>query len=97
MVDVTRRLIRGKRVTIEGGEGRWVQFKYERLPNFCYQCGLLNHDMKDCSEVQRRDDQTEVKELQYGAWLRGEIFRKNVREMDQTGRRGTIDRFKEPT
>ena len=36
MVDVTRRLIRGKRITIKGVEGRWVQFKYERLPNFCY-------------------------------------------------------------
>ena len=97
MVDVTRRLIRGKRVTIEGGEGRWVQFKYERLPNFFYHCGLLNHDMKDCTEVVRRGDQTEVKELQYRAWLRGDVFRNYVREMDQTGRRGTIDRFKEPT
>ena len=87
MVDVTRRLIRGKRVTIEGVEGRWVQFKYERLPNFCYQCGLLNHDMKDCTEVKKSGDQSEMKELQYGAWLRGEVFRKPVRETDQTGRR----------
>ena len=67
MVDVTRRLIRGKRVTIEGVEGRWVQFKYERLPNFCYQCGLLNHDMKDCIKVKKSGDQSEMKELQYGA------------------------------
>ena len=96
-MDVTRRLIRGKRVTIERGEGRWVQFKYERLPNFCYHCGLLNHDMKDYTEVVRRGDQIEVKELQYGAWLKGEVFRKYVREMDQTRRKGTMDRFKEPT
>ena len=33
--DATKKLIRGKRVTIEGGESRWVFFKYEQLPNFC--------------------------------------------------------------
>nr|POE69700.1 hypothetical protein CFP56_45736 [Quercus suber] len=35
-IDVTKRLVRGKKITIEGREGKWVQFKYERLPNFCY-------------------------------------------------------------
>ena len=33
--DATKKLIRGKRVTIEGGESIWVFFKYEQLPNFC--------------------------------------------------------------
>ena len=95
MVDVTRRLIKGKRVTIEGVEGRWVQFKYERLPNFCYQCGLLNHDMKDCIEVKKNGDQSEMKELQYGAWLRGDVFRKPVKETDQAGRREPMDKAEE--
>lgn len=35
-IDATKRLIRGKRITIEGGESRWVHFKFKRLPNFCY-------------------------------------------------------------
>lgn len=46
----SKKLVRGKKVTIEGGESRWVQFKYERLPNFCYRCGLLNHALRDCPE-----------------------------------------------
>ena len=29
------------------GRDRWVSFKYERLPNFRYWCGLLSHDVKD--------------------------------------------------
>ena len=33
--NATKKLIRGKRVTIEGGESIWVFFKYEQLPNFC--------------------------------------------------------------
>ena len=47
-LDVTKRLIRGKKITVEGGESRWVNFKYERLPNFCYRCGLMNHALKEC-------------------------------------------------
>ena len=49
-IDVTNRLIWGKKISIEGGEARWVQFKYERLPNFCYRCGLLSHALKDYLE-----------------------------------------------
>ena len=35
-LDVTKRLVRGKKITVEEGDSRWVNFKYERLPNFCY-------------------------------------------------------------
>lgn len=44
------KLIRGKKINIEGGENRWVNFKYERLPNFCYWCGMLDHAIKECPE-----------------------------------------------
>lgn len=45
-VHVKKKLLRGKKITIEGDERRWVYFKYERLPNFCYNCGLLSHDLR---------------------------------------------------
>lgn len=45
-----KKLIRGKRVIIEGGESKWVFFRYKRLPNFCYWCGMLDHGEKDCQE-----------------------------------------------
>ena len=47
-IDVTKRLVRGKKIIIERGESRWVNFKYERFLNFCYKCGLLSHALKDC-------------------------------------------------
>ena len=49
-IDVTERLVRGKKISSEGGEPKWVNFRYERLPNFCYRCGLLSHSLKECSE-----------------------------------------------
>ena len=48
-INATKQLVRGKKITIEGGENRWVSFKFERLPNFCHRCGLLNHTLKDCT------------------------------------------------
>ena len=32
----------------------WVSFKYERLPNFFYRCGLLTHSDTDCEDWLRR-------------------------------------------
>ncbi|KAK3032223.1 hypothetical protein RJ639_036153 [Escallonia herrerae] len=30
----------------EGSEDAWIQFRYERLPDFCFQCGHLGHVKK---------------------------------------------------
>ena len=70
--DATKKLVRGKRVSIEGGESRWVFFKYKWLPNFCYRCGKLDHGEKECAEKQGSGNGEEEGCMQYGAWLRGE-------------------------
>ena len=51
--------------------------------------------MKDCTEVKKSGDQSEMKELQYGACLREEVFRKPVRETDQAGRREPMEKAEE--
>ena len=28
----------------------WIPFKYEKLGNFCFDCGLLEHDYRDCQD-----------------------------------------------
>ena len=75
-IDVTKKLVRGKKVTIEGGEAKWVFFKYERLPNFCYQCGRLDHGVKECKERTSTENRAGDEGMQYGAWLRGEPRRR---------------------
>ena len=74
-LDVTKKLVRGKKITVGGGESRWVNFKYERLPNFCYRCGLLSHALKDCPNQDECTNQNENEDLQYEAWMRGERIR----------------------
>lgn len=84
-IDVTRKLIRGKKVKIEGGEQRWIRFKYERLPNFCYRCGLLTHDLMDCAEASDKGNNTEQTTLQYGPWLGGEVPQRSGSEAQKGG------------
>ena len=75
-VNATKKMVKGKKVTIEGREARWVFFKYEWLPNFCYQCGRLDHGVKECTEKAGMENRAGKEGMQYGAWLRGEPGRR---------------------
>lgn len=37
----------GNVVNLDGSK-TWITFKFERLPCFCFQCGLLGHDERHC-------------------------------------------------
>lgn len=47
-VNTSKSLCRGHKICLEDGKVSWVRFKYERLPNLCYWCGLLTHSDEDC-------------------------------------------------
>ena len=57
-------------VKFEEGIKSWVAFRYERLPNFCYWCGCLDHGEKDCDVGLKQRQASEKQEYQFGAWLR---------------------------
>ena len=49
LIDITRPLCRGRIISLGPNDDRFISFKYERLPNICYWCGLVSHDDKECS------------------------------------------------
>ena len=56
-------------VHIEDIDNGWVFFKYERLPIFCYHCGILGHQDCKCQKIKKGCLSSEGDDFQYGPWL----------------------------
>ncbi|CAL2227508.1 unnamed protein product [Prunus armeniaca] len=50
-VDVSKPLRQGKKMLPPSGNTVFVEFRYERLPEFCFCCGRVGHVFKECSFV----------------------------------------------
>lgn len=48
-LDINQPLCRGRIVNTREVDPQWVASQNEKLPIFCYWCGLLNHYKKDCT------------------------------------------------
>lgn len=72
-INLTKPLKRGSKLHFQGKD-IWVDYKYERLPNFCFACGRIGHQMRDCEECEDPDAdgfrELEEKDQAYGPWLR---------------------------
>lgn len=68
-MDISMPLCWGRLIRMGGLSPTWVEFKYERLPIFCYWCGMINHDEKDCKQWMRSKESLWAEEKQYGPWL----------------------------
>ena len=59
-INVTQPLKQEWQVRASGGDWTQILFKYERLGNFCYACGILGHTDRACKMLydQEHDDGT---------------------------------------
>jgi hypothetical protein len=64
-IQINKPLIRGVNLkeSDEDKEGKWFNIKYEKIPHFCFECGMLFHFEGGCQAVKE-----EVQ--QWGEWLR---------------------------
>lgn len=58
-------LMRGLKLVLDGGTERWVDFKYEKLPYFCYSCGLIGHRYLACHKRLEEDQDSDSEDLPY--------------------------------
>ena len=69
-LDITKPPSRGRRVRFGPNSDGWVSFRYESLPIFCYWCGRLTHDAKECEVWIRSKGTLNVQQQQFGDWMR---------------------------
>jgi hypothetical protein len=72
-IDISAPLISGMFLHRSDLNKLWLALKYERLPEICYNCGIIGHDSKVCnlSHVMILN-QFGFKFLAFGDWLRSE-------------------------
>ncbi|KAJ4836781.1 hypothetical protein Tsubulata_013605 [Turnera subulata] len=53
------------------GKEIWLKFKYERLGEFCFRCGVILHPTYKCKKEKRPNEGKELPEDDsYGLWMR---------------------------
>ncbi len=82
-IDITKPLCRGRKIKLDLTSARWVSFKYERLPNFCYWCGCVTHGERDCAYWLANKITLKQIDQQFGPWMRA--------TKDNGFRRTTVD------
>ncbi|ONK81415.1 uncharacterized protein A4U43_C01F28970 [Asparagus officinalis] len=70
-MDVRIPLKRRMKLKKPGGDWIWVNFKYERVPTFCFICGIVGHSDSNCERLYEAGGM-EV-ERPYGAFLRAPL------------------------
>lgn len=57
-VDISKPLKKGFFLRRVKEEDSWVRFKYERLLDFCYGCGMVGHAVNECKGKRSFDAKT---------------------------------------
>ncbi|KAL5797702.1 hypothetical protein ACOSQ2_002522 [Xanthoceras sorbifolium] len=70
-VDVCQPLKRGLRIRLEDSEEeQTLLLRYERMPEFCFECGLIGHSFRECPSKNHQKDATDFTKHKYGTWIR---------------------------
>ncbi|KAL0462160.1 UNVERIFIED_CONTAM: hypothetical protein Slati_0103600 [Sesamum latifolium] len=69
-IDVSKPLPRALKLHTVMGDEQLVSFTFERLPNFCYLCGKIDHIVKWCETRFKEDFVDPGEDTPYGPWLR---------------------------
>ncbi|KAK9195052.1 hypothetical protein WN943_003169 [Citrus x changshan-huyou] len=88
-IDITKRLKKVIRIQQEDGKEILVGVTYEKLPDYCFCCGYIGHQYRECATYKGQPKE----ELAYGAWLRALPLPERMR-FQRSKERGNRDQSK---
>lgn len=68
-ISLTKPLPRGRTLKLKD-KLLGVPFQYEKIPKFCFNCGVISHGREGCSKVDGNSKSEGSPEFEYGPWLR---------------------------
>ncbi|XP_021761808.1 uncharacterized protein LOC110726645 [Chenopodium quinoa] len=80
MINVPKPLRRYQKIRDKGGKEAIVEFTYERLPFFCYACGVIGHSERDCAMI---SEEAKKKQLEWGRWLKASPRKGRMKELEE--------------
>lgn len=69
-MDITKPLLRKKKLKFGLPELVWVGFSYESLLDFYYLCRMIGHGQRDHSKWPQHREEFGENKLSYGSWLK---------------------------
>ncbi|KAL8507188.1 hypothetical protein ACS0TY_017917 [Phlomoides rotata] len=104
-VDFRKPLKAGIELEMGTAKRVWIEFKYERLPSFCYLYRMLGHMRCECDLADGGDEMEDLpdEKLPFGEWMRASPMKKATVSLDDqknpkesvTLRWKLFDRFKQ--
>ena len=80
LLNVLKPLRRKQRIKRKDGMVVTIEYKYERLPHFCFRCGVLGHSDKDCNVDM--PDECDV-EMGWGVWLKASPLKGKAKHKEE--------------
>ncbi|XP_059436731.1 uncharacterized protein LOC132169771 [Corylus avellana] len=68
-LDLAKPLSRGRTITLRNNT-LWVPFQYEKIPKYCFRCGVIRHGTRGCVRVGGQRAYGRETEPEFGPWLR---------------------------
>lgn len=87
LMNITKALVRGKIIIDDQGARKLIGFKYEKMPDFCYVCGILDHPEIACPVAMKAMKEGRKVTREYGPWLRAETENFGIPKSQERGPR----------